>query len=52
MKERLEMVGGRFEIKSSPGRGTTVTASVPLDLDLPDPERKVRRQMTPSPKLL
>lgn len=52
MKERLEMVGGRFEIKSSPGRGTTVTASVPLDLDLPDPKRKVRRQMTPSPKLL
>jgi len=26
MRERLEMVGGKFSIKSTPGHGTTVTA--------------------------
>jgi signal transduction histidine kinase len=30
MRERLEMVGGRFEKTSSPGQGTTVTAEMPL----------------------
>jgi len=30
MRERLEMVGGSFAIASSPGKGTTVTAQVPL----------------------
>ncbi len=30
MKERLDMVGGRFEIESVPGKGTTVTAQIPL----------------------
>jgi len=29
MKERLQMVGGRFSIQSTPGRGTTVTARIP-----------------------
>jgi PAS domain S-box-containing protein len=29
MRERLEMVGGRFEIESAPGQGTTVTAQLP-----------------------
>ena len=29
MKERLQMVGGKFSIKSKPGHGTTVTARVP-----------------------
>ncbi|HXA44154.1 MAG TPA: histidine kinase [Candidatus Angelobacter sp.] len=29
MKERLQMVGGKFSIKSTPGRGTTVTARIP-----------------------
>ena len=33
MRERLEMVGGRFEIESAPGRGTTVTAEMPLGKD-------------------
>ena len=31
MKERLEMVGGSFTIESAPGKGTTVTAKIPLD---------------------
>jgi signal transduction histidine kinase len=29
MRERLEMVGGRFEVQSAPGQGTTVTAQFP-----------------------
>jgi signal transduction histidine kinase len=29
MRERLEMVGGKFSIKSVPGHGTTVTARIP-----------------------
>jgi PAS domain S-box-containing protein len=29
MRERLEMVGGRFEIASAPGQGTTVAAEIP-----------------------
>lgn len=30
MQERMEMVGGTFEIESEPGKGTTVRAQVPL----------------------
>jgi signal transduction histidine kinase len=29
MRERLEMVGGRFEVQSAPGQGTTITAQIP-----------------------
>ncbi len=36
MKERLEMVGGNFEVSSEPGKGTTVLAQIPL-LDLKSP---------------
>ena len=31
MRERLEMVGGRFEVESAPGKGTTITACIPVD---------------------
>jgi signal transduction histidine kinase len=30
MRERLEMVGGKFGIDSAPGQGTTVTAQIPF----------------------
>jgi signal transduction histidine kinase len=30
MRERLEMVGGKFIVESSPGKGTTVQAQIPL----------------------
>jgi signal transduction histidine kinase len=30
MRERLEMVGGRFEIASTPGQGTAITAEIPF----------------------
>ncbi|MGA2788721.1 MAG: ATP-binding protein, partial [Verrucomicrobiota bacterium] len=29
MRERLQMIGGKFSIKSPPGHGTTVTARIP-----------------------
>jgi signal transduction histidine kinase len=29
MRERLEMVGGCFDVESTPGKGTTITALVP-----------------------
>ncbi len=28
MRERVEMVGGRFGIESAPGQGTTITAVI------------------------
>ena len=31
MRERLEMVGGKFVVESSPGKGTTVFAQIPPD---------------------
>lgn len=31
MRERVEMLGGRFTIESSPGKGTTVNVEVPSD---------------------
>jgi signal transduction histidine kinase len=30
MRERVEMVGGRFDVESAPGQGTTITAQIPL----------------------
>ncbi|HZL43109.1 MAG TPA: sensor histidine kinase [Verrucomicrobiae bacterium] len=30
MRERLDMVGGKFTVKSAPGKGTTVLAQIPL----------------------
>ncbi len=30
MRERVEMVGGTFEIESAPGQGTTIRARIPL----------------------
>lgn len=30
MRERVELVGGRLEVSSTPGRGTTLTATLPV----------------------
>jgi len=30
MRERVEMVGGTFEVISKPGHGTTVSAQIPF----------------------
>jgi signal transduction histidine kinase len=32
MRERVEMVGGTFCIESTPGKGTTILAHIPLDI--------------------
>jgi signal transduction histidine kinase len=32
MRERVEMVGGRFYVESEPGKGTTIQADLPLKL--------------------
>ena len=39
MQERAELLGGRLEIKSSPGKGTRVNASVPVADSLVDAEK-------------
>jgi len=39
MRERLDMVGGRFTITSAPGKGTTVRAQIPL-IDPPGGRKK------------
>jgi signal transduction histidine kinase len=31
MRERVEHVGGRFEVKSSPGRGTQLSVELPVN---------------------
>ena len=31
MRERIEMIGGRFAIQSAPGEGTTVSAEIPFE---------------------
>jgi signal transduction histidine kinase len=38
IRERLDLVGGRFEIESGPGRGTRVTLSVPRGAPQDAPE--------------
>jgi PAS domain S-box-containing protein len=40
MRERLEMVGGKFSIKSTPGHGTTVTARIPVTTEGAEKNRK------------
>jgi signal transduction histidine kinase len=39
MRERLDMVGGKFTVTSRPGKGTTVLAQVPLMNPLPGGEK-------------
>ncbi|MBI3736775.1 sensor histidine kinase [Candidatus Sumerlaeota bacterium] len=36
MRERVEMVGGAFEIKSAPGKGTTIKVLIPFREDAAD----------------
>ena len=33
MRERLQMVGGKFSVKSTPGHGTAVTAQIPATIE-------------------
>jgi signal transduction histidine kinase len=38
MRERLSLLGGRFELQSEPGSGTTVTAEVEVPTKREDPD--------------
>jgi signal transduction histidine kinase len=42
MRERLEMVGGKFAVESAPGKGTAILAQIPPD-DARGRRRKTRR---------
>jgi len=35
MRERVALLGGQFAVRSAPGRGTTIRASVPLPEAMP-----------------
>jgi hypothetical protein len=37
MRARAEEAGGRLEVRSSPGSGTTVSVAVPVPVPLPGP---------------
>jgi signal transduction histidine kinase len=36
MRERLEMVGGKLGVESTPGQGTTITARIPFGTPIPE----------------
>jgi PAS domain S-box-containing protein len=40
MKERADLLGGRLEIETTPGRGTTIFVNVPVTRLLPEAKRK------------
>jgi signal transduction histidine kinase len=42
MRERVEQLGGRFEVESAPGAGTTVRAIIPLREEYGSPRQLVR----------
>jgi PAS domain S-box-containing protein len=50
MRERLEMVGGRFEVESAVGQGTTVIAQIPSGkAALVGESRMLKPEIRPSP---
>jgi signal transduction histidine kinase len=48
MRERLEMVGGHFDVESAPGKGTTITARIPFGNGLPGKEPLIKSAGTKS----
>lgn len=48
MRERLDMVGGKFTVTSRPGKGTTVLAQVPLIISLPGGRYRSTVSVTPN----
>jgi signal transduction histidine kinase len=55
MRERAKRVGGKFQVESKPGAGTTITASVPLGAEIMADSGKsagVRIPAEPAPRAL
>jgi signal transduction histidine kinase len=52
MRERVEMVGGRFGIASAPGRGTMVQVEIPFRKRLPVGSARFRMRESKSPVLM
>ena len=50
MKERLEMVGGRFGVESAPGKGTSINAFVPGGKPAVHQKRTRRRKPVVRPR--
>ena len=42
MRERVELASGTFVVRSSPGRGTTILATLPVDTPASDRELAVK----------
>lgn len=51
MRERAEMVGGSFEVKSAPGSGTRVIARIPVSKAIEARWRKIAPKMSPKEAL-
>jgi signal transduction histidine kinase len=47
MRERLEMVGGHFDVESIPGKGTTIMARVPFGKAGGEREKKLTKDLKP-----
>jgi len=47
-RERVEMVGGKFEIASKKGHGTTISAEIPISNNVPKSTPKTSRKTKPS----
>jgi signal transduction histidine kinase len=43
LTDRIEALGGRLELSSPPGAGTTLRAEIPLDKDAPNRPKEVGR---------
>ncbi len=50
MRERVQLLGGAFELESSPGNGTRVKAVAPLDTDPNEASKRIRGSKYEKPK--
>jgi signal transduction histidine kinase len=51
MRERVEMVGGKFTVDSTPGHGTTIEAQIPFRNGQPGGGQKTRQTKPLAPQL-
>ena len=45
VRERIEMIGGRFEVVAAPGEGTCITIEVPWQREVQDPSAESHEQI-------